>query len=43
VPALQVGAVVVFFGVLAALALPGRGRSEARVDVPSVPDGVVAS
>jgi EmrB/QacA subfamily drug resistance transporter len=42
VPALQVGAVVVFFGVLAALALPGRGRSEARVDVPSVLDGVVA-
>ena len=42
VPALQVGAVVVFFGVLAAIALPGRGRSEARIDVPSIPDGVAA-
>ena len=42
VPALQVGAVVVFFGVLAAIALPGRSRSEARTDVPSIPEGVAA-
>ncbi|HEY2888642.1 MAG TPA: MFS transporter, partial [Candidatus Limnocylindrales bacterium] len=43
VPALQVGAVVVFFGFLAAIALPGRRRSEARADVPSVAEVATAS
>ena len=45
VPALQVGAVVVFLGVLAALVLPGRMRGEVRVELspePMIPGAVIA-